>query len=87
MNPLTAIPAKARYYVYLIFMVAVVVQGALAVWYDPDPDWIGRSGDVLQYLGGALALTAASNITPSDTPKPSLKDNPLRPDEGGEHRL
>lgn len=82
MNPLAQIPAKARYYVYLGYSLALVVWGAISIMYtDPDPEFVNKGGDVLQYLGGALALTAASNVKSDDGPPPPLENNPLRPGE------
>lgn len=90
MNPLAEIPAKARYVTYLVYTALIVVQGGLAIWYnDPDPEWVKKSGDVLQYLGGVLAFTAASNVTSRSTPPPAPHDNPLNPEDGdepGRHR-
>jgi protein-S-isoprenylcysteine O-methyltransferase Ste14 len=77
MNPLTEIPASVRYYVYLVYTLALVVMGAVSIAHtDPDPEWIKKTGDVLQYLGIALGLTAASNITRASTPKPAPDKGP-----------
>lgn len=60
-NPLTdIIPAAARKYVYAAYALAIIVVGALSVG-GVD---VGKVPDVLAYIGGALALTAASNVTP-----------------------
>ncbi|WP_457203041.1 hypothetical protein [Nocardioides sp. HB32] len=57
-NPLTDIlPAAYRRYMYAIYTAAVIAVGALAVAGVST----GKAADVLAYLGGALALTAASN--------------------------
>lgn len=56
------IPARFRKYVYAAFALAGLVTGALAI---AGVD-VGKTPDVLAYLGVALGLTAASN-TPTDT--------------------
>lgn len=52
------IPAKYRKYLYAAFALAGIVTGALAV---AGVD-VGRTPDVLAYLGIAFGLTAASNV-------------------------
>lgn len=52
------IPARFRKYFYAAFALAGIVTGALAV---AGVD-VGKTPDVLAYLGIALGLTAASNV-------------------------
>jgi hypothetical protein len=64
MNVLTdIIPAAYRKYLYAAFSIAGIVTGALAI---AGVD-VGKTPDVLAYLGVALGLVAASNVksTPS----------------------
>lgn len=87
MNVLTAIPALYRKWLYLAYTLALVIWGAISLAYtDPDPDWINKGGDILQYLGVALGLTAAANVTALDRPTPAPKNMPKR-DERGESTL
>jgi hypothetical protein len=61
MNPLTAIPAKARLYVYAVLGLGSL---ALAAWQASDGDWLVFVGLLLGMLGFG---TAASNV---DLPRP-----------------
>ncbi len=62
-NVLTDIvPARFRKYLYALYALAGLVTGALAV---AGVD-VGKTPDVLAYVGIALGLTAASN-----TPAPA----------------
>ena len=80
-NPFTLIPAKARWVCYVVFSFVLVIHACIALaMTDPDPAWVEKSGDVLQYLGGFLTLAAASNVTRRSRPKPTINNNPLRPD-------
>lgn len=55
------IPAAYRKYVYAAFTLAGIICGALAI---AGVD-VGKTPDVLAYLGAALGLIAASNTDPS----------------------
>ena len=79
MNPLTNIPAKYRLWIYSVFSLVGVVIGALDVAHvDSIGSWpLDTVKDVYAYLGLALGLTAASNVTRQDVPKPAPKHNPL----------
>lgn len=57
MNPLTAIPPKARLYVYALLALAAIVVAAIQA---ADGDWL----TALSYVLGALGFgTAGSNVT------------------------
>jgi hypothetical protein len=56
-NPLKYLPAKYRKVAYGLYAAAAVTSGALLV---AGAD-IGKTTDVLVYLGAALGITAASN--------------------------
>ncbi len=81
-NFLTLIPAKYRLYIYAAYALAGVLFGAMDVGFEaasvPDPLWHTVSVKVYTYLGIALALTAASNVTPNSDPPPAPESNPLR---------
>lgn len=57
-NPLTYIPARFRKVAYGLYAAAAVATGALLV---AGLD-VGKAPEVLVYLGGALGVTAASNV-------------------------
>lgn len=84
-NVLTAIPARARFWLYVAYSLAGVAIGSVDVGFESagvaDPVWFTVTQKVYAYLAIALGATAASNITPGSTPPPSIKDNPLRPDD------
>lgn len=61
MNPLTAIPAKARLYVYALLTVAAL---ALSAYKASEGDWIEFAGVLLGSLGFG---TAASNVDQADS--------------------
>lgn len=61
MNPLTAIPAKARLYVYALLTVAAL---ALSAYKASEGDWIEFAGILLGSLGFG---TAASNVDQADS--------------------
>jgi hypothetical protein len=68
-NPLAALPAKVRQFLYLAYAFAAAVLGGLEV---ADVERIGTADvtkilAVLAYAGAALGLTAASNM-------PSVED-------------
>lgn len=76
MSVLQSIPALWRQRIYISFAVVAVVLGAVQVGYAPDqPHWLAVALNVLGYLGGALGVTAAANVTSVDRPKPA-PDNP-----------
>lgn len=56
-NPLKYLPAKYRKVAYGLYATAAVTAGALLV----AGVNIGKTPDVLVYLGAALGITAASN--------------------------
>jgi hypothetical protein len=56
MNPLTAIPPRARLYVYALLTLAAL---ALAAYQAADGDWLVFAGLLLGSLGFG---TAASNV-------------------------
>lgn len=63
MTPLTDIvPAPVRKYLYALYALAGLVVGALAV---AGVD-VGKTPDVLAYIGAALGAVAASNTPPPD---------------------
>lgn len=66
------VPAHARKVVYAVFAGIGVVLGAAQVGFDPDPAWLETSLDVYVYLGVALGLTAASNVS---TPAPDAQED------------
>ena len=57
-NPLKYLPAKGRRIAYGLYAAAAVTVGALLV---AGVD-VGKAPEVLVYLGGALGVTAASNV-------------------------
>lgn len=62
-NPLTGIlPAAARRYLYAAYALAGVVLGCLQI---ADVQ-TGKTAEVLAYVGVALGITAASNVTHSE---------------------
>lgn len=61
MNPLTAIPAKARLYVYALLTVAAL---ALSAYKASEGDWVEFAGVLLGSLGFG---TAASNVDQADS--------------------
>lgn len=59
MNPLVnVLTPEIRKYVYAAFTLAGIICGALAI---AGVD-VGKTPDVLAYLGAALGLVAASNV-------------------------
>jgi hypothetical protein len=59
---LQMIPVAVRRVLYVLVVAAMVVQGAVAIWYDdPDPDFVRKAGDVLQYLSGFVVVMALAN--------------------------
>ena len=67
----TVIPnAFARKLIYGTYVIALVLAGALQVWFiDPDPQWLTQTVGVLTYLGipvGTLALANAPMKTDKD---------------------
>jgi ABC-type transporter Mla subunit MlaD len=85
MNPLTQIPAQTRMYIYMTYFAVGVLFGAIQVGAAaiPDagqPNWLTAALVVYAYLGTALGLTAASNVTSSDVPAPAPDNNPLNPE-------
>ncbi len=64
-----------RQVLYIGFFVLVLTSGALDIVYDANPMWLTKGDDVLNYLGGALMLTAASNIAKTDPAGPTVIDN------------
>lgn len=70
MNILTQIPAAYRRVLYLTYAVTLVLVGATQVIFasleNGQPAWLTAAINVLAYLGGALGLTAASNVSLSD---------------------
>lgn len=83
MNPLTHIPARYRLWIYGAFFLFGVFLGACDVA-DAQTIFgvsVDKALDVYAYVGIALGLTAASNVTREDVPSPAPADNPLRPDE------
>lgn len=66
MNILTdIIPATYRKYLYALFALAGIVTGALSI---AGVD-VGKTPDVLAYLGAALGLVAASNVPDNGEPQ------------------
>lgn len=60
---LQIIPPWLRKSIYALVVTLLVMQGAAAIWFDdPDPDWVRKSGDVLQYLAGFAVLMASANV-------------------------
>lgn len=85
MNFLTLIPAQVRLYLYLGYTLIGVFFGAVQVGFAslPDtsqPSWLTVALVIYAYLGTALGLTAASNVTRQDGPPPAPQNNPLRDD-------
>lgn len=80
-NPLTLIPALYRKYVYAGYGVVLLVMGAFDVGFDAaeaaDPTWFVVASAVVTYLGIPVAALAASNMSPSDTPKPAPRHKGL----------
>lgn len=80
MNPLTKIPARYRLWIYGayfligVFLGACQVAGVVYLFWADTTVWL----NVYAYVGLALGLTAASNVTPADTPPPAPQNNPLR---------
>lgn len=65
-NPLTdVLTPTIRKYLYAALFLAGVVLGALKILGHD----VGDYPEVLAYIGAALGLTAASNVTPSDAPE------------------
>lgn len=63
MNPLEdVLTPTIRKYLYAALFVAGLVLGALKLLGHD----VGSYPDVLAYIGAALGLTAASNVSPSD---------------------
>ena len=66
MNPLTLIPDSVRQVVYVVYACAVLGVGAVQVGFvsanAAQPVWLTVTLAVLAYLGGALGITAASNV-------------------------
>lgn len=76
MNPLTMIPALYRKYLYLGYFLVGVAFGAIQVGFAAVPDtaqpaWLTVALVVYAYLGTALGITAASNVTTDDGPPPA----------------
>jgi len=66
MNPLKdALPPKGRKIAYIAYVLLGVIIGAFQIIYDTDPTWLVKTFNVWAYLGLALGLTAASNVTTS----------------------
>lgn len=68
MNPLTALPAKARTWLYAFYATLGIAFGATQVGFataDVDqPIWLLVAFSIFGYLGTALGLVAVSNVTP-----------------------
>lgn len=62
-NPLSLLPDAVRNALYVSYFLAVVCVGAL----DVGGVDVGKAPEVLAYLGGALALTAKSNLHRKDS--------------------
>lgn len=85
MNFLTLIPAKVRLWLYIGFTAVGIFFGAIQVGFaslpgTAQPSWLTVALVVYAYLGTALGLTAASNVTRQDGPPPAPENNPLRDD-------
>lgn len=67
MNPLTALPAKVRKAIYAFYAALGIAFGATQVGYATanvdQPLWLLVAFGVFAYLGTALGLVAASNVT------------------------
>lgn len=78
-NPLKAIPALYRKYVYIAYGTAALVAGGLSVAFTVDstgsglPHWLKVYLAVLAYLGAPVGAVAGSNVGPGDTPPPAPK--------------
>lgn len=68
MNPLTALPAKARKAIYVFYATLGLVFGATQVAFataqQDQPLWLLVAFGVFGYLGTALGLVAAANVYP-----------------------
>lgn len=62
------LPAPVRQAVYVVYAVAGIVLGALSVAFGvlsgAGPEWLEVANAVYLYVGGAVGLVAAANITP-----------------------
>lgn len=69
MNPLTALPDKARKTIYAVYAAIGVTFGGIQVGYATagidQPTWLLVAFGVFAYLGTALGLVAAANVSPS----------------------
>jgi len=66
-TPLTDIASpKIRQTLYLVYTLLALISGALQIAYSSggwgQPVWLTVGVAVLAFLGGALGLTAASNV-------------------------
>ena len=76
-NPLVGLlTPQIRQALYVGYFMLLLIAGGLEIALDPDPYWLNKGQEVLAYLGGALALTAASNIAKADPqPGPDVTEN------------
>lgn len=73
MNPLTALPPNARRAIYVAYATLGIVFGAVQVGYATanadQPTWLLVAFGVFGYVGTALGLVAAANVTEPLTPR------------------
>lgn len=72
MNPLLAVPARARAVVYTVYSVASLAVGAAQVGYAAvpasSPTWLDVALAVVPFVGAAIGITAATHTPASDGP-------------------
>ncbi len=78
MNPLTALPAKARRAIYVFYATLGIAFGATQVGYATaqadQPMWLLIAFGVFGYLGTALGLVAAANVQTDGLTSAQLAD-------------